>query len=496
MNKRKVEIMNYGEVSEYIEERNKLGSVPGLDNIKGLLRRLGDPEKGIPAFHIAGTNGKGSIMAYVESVLLEAGLKVGRYISPTIIDYRERWQINKEYISKKACAEVMTDVISAVEDMEKEDEGRPTSFEIETAAAFLWFKRSDCDVILIECGMGGRLDATNVFESTPIDIIASISFDHMQFLGNTLEKITREKLGIVKKGDILVSYPQSEEPERIINNMVKLMDLCDEENMDAGSEENMDLGGEENIGAGDKENMDAGDKENMVLCGEENIGAGVETGIPEVSGYFKADRGCISSVEEGLDESSFIYKGERYTIHLAGGAQIYNAVTAIEAINAFNGVAGRYGFGSISGDIIKKGLEKTSWQGRFTVLSREPLFIVDGAHNEDAWINLSSDVRKYFTNRKLIYIMGVLKDKEYHKMLDLLTPGMHSAFTVTTDSPRALDGRVLAGLIRDRGIDAVFAESVDKAVKDAVSLAKTIPDSVIIACGTLSFVGDVIRAVK
>ena len=213
--------MRYDEVLKYIEERNKLGSVPGLDNILGLLRRLGNPEKGIPAFHIAGTNGKGSIMAYVETVLIEAGYKVGRYISPTIIDYRERWQINKEYMPKRDCGQIMGRITEEVGRMEEAGEGRPTSFEIETAAAFLWFKKKGCDIILIECGMGGGLDATNVFTETPIDVLASISFDHMQFLGNTLTAITKEKLGIVKKDDILVSYPQTAEPKKAVEKLVK-----------------------------------------------------------------------------------------------------------------------------------------------------------------------------------------------------------------------------------------------------------------------------------
>ena len=464
--------MKFAQVMDYIEERNKLGSVPGLDNIKGLLERLGNPEKGIPAFHIAGTNGKGSIMAYVESVLIEAGYKVGRYISPTIIDYRERWQINKRYISKKDCAEILTEVIDAVGRMEEEGAGRPTSFEIETAAAFLWFKKEMCDVILIECGMGGRLDATNVFETTPIDILASISFDHMQFLGETLEEITREKLGIVKKGDILVSYPQSEIPERIIDEFAGKNSDGMSRDGDNGSDQKDDYGYE---------------------CSDQEDGCDSKKSY---GGYYKADVPELSDIKESLDKTNFKYKGEKYTIHLAGGAQVLNAITAIETIDAFNSISDKYGFEQIPHKTVKTGLRKTRWQARFTVLNKEPLFIVDGAHNEDAWNKLSADVRKYFTNRKLIYIIGVLGDKEYPKMLDKLTPDMYRAFTVTTSSPRALDGNVLAGLIRERGVGAVFAESVEKAVEDAFGLAEETTDSVIIACGTLSFAGDVIRAVK
>lgn len=432
--------MNYNEVISYIEKRNLMGSVLGLDNIKALLKKLGNPERSVPAMHIAGTNGKGSIMAYVENVLIEAGLKVGRYISPTIFDYRERWQICKEYISKEDCAELLSKVIGTVEEMEQSGEGRPTSFEIETAAAFLYFKEAGCDIMLIECGMGGSQDATNVFLKTPIDVIASISFDHMQFLGNTLEAITSEKLGIVKDRDILVSYPQSEIPEKVIDAF-----------------------------AADKKNYQR---------------------------YRKTDRSSITTLESGIWGTEFIYKNENYHISMAGGAQVYNAATAVEALEAFNDIAADYKLKKIDKDTVRKGLAKTSWPGRFTVIGSEPLFIADGAHNEDAWCRLSEDINKYFTNRKIIFIIGVLKDKEYDRMLDILTPFMKHAITLTSNSPRALDGRTLAGLIGEKNVAAEYSESISDAIDRALEIADQESDSVIIACGSLSFIGDIIRVKK
>lgn len=432
--------MNYNEVISYIEKRNLMGSVLGLDNIKALLKKLGNPERSVPAMHIAGTNGKGSIMAYVENVLIEAGLKVGRYISPTIFDYRERWQICKEYISKEDCAELLSKVIGTVEEMEQSGEGRPTSFEIETAAAFLYFKEAGCDIMLIECGMGGSQDATNVFLKTPIDVIASISFDHMQFLGNTLEAITSEKLGIVKDRDILVSYPQSEIPEKVIDAF-----------------------------ASDEKNYQR---------------------------YRKTDRSSITTLESGIWGTEFIYKNENYHISMAGGAQVYNAATAIEALEAFNDIAADYKLKKIDKDTVRKGLAKTFWPGRFTVIGSEPLFIADGAHNEDAWCRLSEDINKYFTNRKIIFIIGVLKDKEYDRMLDILTPFMKHAITLTSNSPRALDGRTLAGLIGERNVAAEYSESISDAIDRALEIADQESDSVIIACGSLSFIGDIIRVKK
>lgn len=456
--------MNYNEVISYIEKRNLMGSVLGLDNIKALLKKLGNPERSVPAMHIAGTNGKGSIMAYVENVLIEAGLKVGRYISPTIFDYRERWQICKEYISKEDCAELLSKVIGTVEEMEQSGEGRPTSFEIETAAAFLYFKEAGCDIMLIECGMGGSQDATNVFLKTPIDVIASISFDHMQFLGNTLEAITSEKLGIVKDRDILVSYPQSEIPEKVIDAFA----------------------------ADHKMTVDNTLTEDDALT-EADRSASDEKNYQR---YRKTDRSSITTLESGIWGTEFIYKNENYHISMAGGAQVYNAATAIEALEAFNDIADDYKLKKIDKDTVRKGLAKTFWPGRFTVIGSEPLFIADGAHNEDAWCRLSEDINKYFTNRKIIFIIGVLKDKEYDRMLDILTPFMKHAITLTSSSPRALDGRTLAGLIRERNVAAEYSESISDAIDRALEIADQESDSVIIACGSLSFIGDIIRVKK
>jgi dihydrofolate synthase/folylpolyglutamate synthase len=469
--------MNYNEVVAYIEERNKMGSVLGLQNIINLLGRLGNPEKKIPAFHIAGTNGKGSIMAYVETVLIRAGLKVGRYISPTIYEYRERWQINKEYISAEECSSIMTDVINETNKMDEENAGSPTSFEIETAAAFHYFAKNKCDVILIECGMGGRLDATNVFGSTPIDVIASISFDHMQFLGNTLESIANEKLGIVKDGDILVSYPQNEEVEKIIDDFARNTGRT-ETRTEIRKEARTEKTGKETEKETEKESVEE----------EKSV---------SLKKYYKADRSALKVISQDLKGSAFYYKGDNYSISLVGSVQIMNAITAIEAINAFNQIAKSYGLKKIDRETVIEGLKDTKWDGRFTVLGEQPLFIADGAHNEEAWIRLAADINKYFTNRKLIFIIGVLKDKEYDKMLNLLTKYMYHAITITSSSIRALDGKYLAELINERGVSAEFIGSEEEAVDKAESLAKEVgDDSVIIACGSLSFIGDIIRIKK
>ena len=433
--------MNYAETREFISEREKLGSVFGLDSIRELLRRLGSPEKDIPAVHIAGTNGKGSIMSYVEGALISSGFNVGRYISPTIFDYRERWQLNKKWASEEDVAWAVSKVKEADGAMENQCGLKATAFEIETAAAFLMFNKWQVDIILVECGMGGRLDATNVLEKDTLNILASISFDHMQVLGDSLEAITREKLGIVRKGSELVSYPQPEEAENEIdeycrNNDVKLI---------------------------------------------------------------KADVDKLEIIDTDVHGSEFIYKGKEYHISIGGYYQILNCITAIEALEVLaskyeKSIGGKY----ISETAISEGLESTSWPGRFTVIGSNPSIIVDGAHNDDAWHELRRSLDKYFTNDKIIYIIGVLADKEYKKMVRILGPDAYRVYAVESDSPRALKKCELSEEFRSAGVNTTECDGVRDALrlakKEALKMLKEKDEaSVIVVCGTLTIVGEALK---
>ncbi len=434
--------MNYSEVLKYIEEKNKLGTVPGISAIKELLFRLGNPEKSVKALHIAGTNGKGSIMAYVESVLILHGFKVGRYISPAIFDFREKWQINREYMSEERCARIMSRIADIVLLMEADGFRSPTTFEIETAAAFLYFAEEGCDYMLIECGMGGREDATNALDAAEVRVLASISYDHMQFLGNTLEEILSEKLGIVRKGEILISYPQIPELRELIN-------------------------------------KDAADRGYTVI-------------YPDTDG--------LVVEKSDIDGSIYTYKGNRYEIGIPGEYQILNAITATEVLEALNRKAEDKD--RIPTREIIDGLADTLWPARMSVVLREPLFIVDGAHNRDAWTRLSETLKNCFGDKKMLFILGVLADKEYELMLKTLCPMMRKVYTITTENHRALDGKELAALIRGRGIEAEYMEAdrdiesaYEKAVKTAIKEYSD-EDAAIIACGTLSFAGQIIDSIK
>ena len=423
--------MNYREAREYITEKEKLGSVMGLDTIRELLNRLDNPEKQAPVIHIAGTNGKGSILAFVEETLVEAGINVGRYISPTIYNYRERWRHNKTWVSSQEAAEAISAVAEKAEAMVKDGLQSPTAFEIETAAAFWLFRKWNCDIVLVECGMGGRLDATNVFDdaSKTINVLASISFDHMAVLGDTLEKITNEKLGIVRDGSTLISYPQCEEVRNIVADYVNQHEIT----------------------------------------------------------FVSTDKDQLNIKVENVRGAAFTYKGKDYRISVGGEYQILNAITAIEVLKATEAFIE----GGISDEIISQGLMSTAWDGRFTVAHIDPLVVIDGAHNEDAWLRLRESVDKYFPNEKLVYIMGVFADKEYDKMIDILAPTMDLCYTVRSKNPRALSPEELSSKLRKKGVEARSVGDVKLAIDWALDKAK--PETKIIICGTLSITGTALK---
>ncbi len=422
--------MDFAMAMNYIEEKNKLGSVPGLDNVKELLRRLGNPQDHCRCLQIAGTNGKGSVFSFVQEILLEAGFSVGRYISPTVFTYLERFQINKRNMPEEDFAEILSMVAEKVCDMEQDGLQSPTAFEIETAVAFLYFSKREVDYALIECGMGGALDATNVICHPVMSVIASVSRDHMQFLGNTLSEIAAHKAGIIQTDSVCISAPQAPEVEAV------LREVC------------------ERKGTG------------LVLVRDSDI--------------------HIQRMD--LEQTLFCYKGEEYSIKLLGEHQVVNAAVAVETVSGISGIH--------HADICR-GLHNTVWSGRMTKVCDNPYVFVDGAHNEAAWRYLKRAVNKYFTNRRIIYIIGVLKDKEYGKMVDILADTMDYAVTVTPDTPRGLDGTCLAELIGRRGVPASAAESADDAVRQALGRAHMLRQqamgqetSVILVSGSLSFIAD------
>lgn len=419
---------SYKETLEYIDSLKKYGSVLGLDNMYRLCEKLGHPEERCKFIHVAGTNGKGSVCAYMSHMLMAQGYRVGRYISPTISDYRERFQIGTRMITQKDLCAYMERMKMVCEELVSEGYPHPTPFEVETALGFLYFSEKECDVVVMEVGMGGTLDATNVITKPLACVWASISMDHMGILGNTLEKIASEKSGIAKKGAVLVSCKQQPEAENVL-------------------------------------------KEKAEQLGQELV---------------VADVSQATGVKYGLTTQQFSYKAfSKLKIHLAGVCQIANAVLAVEVMLQLrkNGL-------EISDKAIYKGLEDTTWQARLEVLGKHPMFVIDGAHNEDAAKQLANAIELYFKDKRIIFIMGVLKDKEYEKVLALTAKYAEHILTITPpNNPRALDALELAKAAGVYHNQVTNLSSLEEAVEVSHLLADK--DTVILCFGSLSYLGAI-----
>lgn len=422
--------MKEREVLEYIDSISGLGIVPGLDSIRELCRRLGNPQNALKFVHVAGTNGKGSVSAYIATALRCGGYRVGRYISPVIFEYRERIQVNDRCITREALGRLMEQIKQACGEMVSEGWLQPTAFEVETAMGFLYFKEKCCDIVVLETGMGGLLDATNIIDSTVLAVITSVSMDHMKFLGNTPEAIAAQKAGIIKPGVRVVSAEQLPGVEKVIEDRAAVL--------------------------------------NCLLT------------VVEYS--------RITSVKYGLERQRFCYGGfSGLEISLAGRYQIENASLAVEALKTL----GECGF-PLTEQKLRQGLKQAAWPGRFTLVGKRPYFIVDGAHNEDAAKRLAESVEFYFTNKRIIYIMGVLKDKEYEKMIRLTHSLADQIITVAPpDNPRALSAYELAQEVAKVHPNVTAVDSLEEAVEMGRLLAGK--EDVIIAFGTLSFVGRLMK---
>ncbi len=398
--------MKYKEALNIIHSKQRFGSVPGLKAISALLCELGNPQDHLKFVHVAGTNGKGSTTKFLSSVLCTAGYKTGMYISPYVVNFRERFQINGKMMPKKVLCELLEETERAAETAAQKC-GRPaTEFEILTAIALLWFYRSHCDIVCFEVGLGGRLDATNVIPSTEVAIITSIGLDHTEQLGDTLAKIAAEKAAIIKPGCSVICYPkQAKEARKVI----------------------------ETAAASHK-------------CG-----------------FIMPKLFELNILSQSLHGNEFIYKNERYKIKLAGQHQIFNALCAIECIFALR--ARGY---TVPDEALRHGLNEVTFAARIEILCEQPLVIIDGGHNMEGVQSLT-DTLKLSGLKRLNLVMGVLGDKPVKDMLCGLKPYVGSMYTVTPDNPRAMTAQQLAQLAAEQGIEATACKSTKKAVKAAMS---------------------------
>ncbi len=394
--------MTYEEALDYINAYGWNKTIPGLERTRELLARLGNPQNGLKFIHVAGTNGKGSTCAMIESVLRAEGYKTGFYPSPYIQDFRERIQIRGEMIPKEELARLTEAAAEAADSMQE----HPTQFELITAIGMLYFYEQKCDIVILEVGMGGIYDSTNIIGAPEAAVICNIGLDHTEFLGDTLEEIAWNKCGIIKRGSSAVSYDNVPEVMKVIE------DTCRREGC------------------------------RLYRASEE---------VPS------------------------------YEIPLIGKHQKDNERTVLAAVRALRDRGWR-----ISETAVTEGLKSVVWPARFEILNREPLFILDGGHNPQCAKALVGTMEECIPGQKVLFIMGMLKDKAYKEVIDIILPYADEFITLTPDSSRALTAAELAEAIIAAGGKARPAESAKEAVEEALQTGRTT-----VAFGSLYMAGDI-----
>lgn len=421
--------MTYDEALEYIHGISWTFCKPGLERINALCKALGNPEKHLKFIHVAGTNGKGSFCSMTESVLRKAGYKVGLYTSPFIYRFNERMRVNGEDIPDGTLAEITEYVKPFADAMED----KPTEFELITAIAFEYFKREGCDVVVLECGMGGRLDSTNVIRNPYLSVITGISLDHTAFLGDTVEKIALEKAGIIKDRAPVLFGGEDEGAKRVIS----------------------------------------------------------EVASSRGSDIFFADYSALKIKKSDLEGSIFDYKTlQNINISLLGLYQPRNAALVLEGIEILK----NQGL-NIPDDAVRAGLSEAKWRARFEIIGREPLVIFDGAHNPEGICAAVQSIKQYFGDRKLVLVSGVLKDKDYHAIANSMAEVISDAFTITPDNPRALSAKEFAEVLSSKGVHAESTENIAEALSRGKERAKKL-NTALCCLGSLYTYVEVVNEIK
>ncbi len=414
--------MGIEETLHFLHATSWMGSRLGLDRMQDLMFRLGNPQQEMRFVHVAGSNGKGSVCAMLSSILTANGNRTGLYTSPHLVRVNERMKINGVDISDEDLIRVAEQVKTVVDQMED----KPTEFEVITAIAFLYFRLQKCDIVVLEVGLGGRLDATNVIPAPELAIIMNIGLEHTEVLGDTLREIAWEKAGIIKWGGTVVVYPQFPSVESVFE----------------------------------------------VACAQRN------------ATYTRADTSDVLVREESLEGALFDWKQWKLLrINLLGRHQIWNAVVALTAVKQLE----RKGW-VIGESAIRSGLANTFWPARLETLSEAPLFILDGAHNPQCVEMLEQSMQTLFHDRKVVFLIGVLRDKDYLKMLNMISHHIKEVICLTPDSDRALPAESLASVLAGFEIKATAFDDVERAIIAAFTAAKGSP---IVAFGSLYLAGAI-----
>ena len=426
--------MNYLETMDYITSTAKFGSNLGLERTEKILELLGNPHKSLKCIHVGGTNGKGSTTAMINMILMENGYNVGMYTSPYLEEFEERIQINGINIPKEDLSEVVTDVAIAVNKVVLLGLDHPTEFEIITCAMFLYFYKKKVDFAVIEVGLGGRLDSTNVIVPM-VSVITSISFDHMDILGNTLQEIALEKAGIIKREVPVVLYPQVEESLNVIER------VC----------------------------ADKGSK--LIRVQEDSV--------------------LYLNTEKFMQHIIIKTKEDNYEILLSllGKHQLLNCAVAIETIEALTKLGVR-----IQKDSIIHALKKVKWVGRLEIMGTEPLVVIDGAHNIDGIRKLKENIDIYFKYNKLILILGILADKQVKEMVDVIASSAYRVIAVTPRSERAELAYELKKVIEKVNKNCECYEDYETAYSRALEFSNK--SDLILVSGSLYMIGDMRKIIK
>ncbi len=421
--------MNYNEAIEYIHSVNWTFCKPGLERVRELCHALGDPQDKLKYIHVAGTNGKGSFCAMTDSILRHAGYKVGLFTSPYILEFNERMRINGENISDAELCELV-ELIKPVADKMSD---KPTEFELITAIAFMYFARHECDIVVLECGLGGRLDATNIIKTPVLSVITGIALDHTSILGDTVEQIALEKAGIIKADVPVLWCGKNTAAEQIIKNKAQEIDAP----------------------------VYTADKQDLV-------------------------------VNKLTLDGTYMELGDKKNIRLAllGTYQPENAANALNAVDMLN----KMGYG-ISDTAVGKGLEAVKWPARFEVISKSPLVIADGGHNPEGIDVAVDSIQKYFPNKKVAIVTGVMADKDYSYMAKRISTVAQKVFCLTPSNLRALSSDKYAKVFESLGVSATACESIDAAVKLVLEFAQT-SGGPVVSLGSLYMYGEVLSAVK
>ena len=405
---------------EYLYSRLKFGSIPGLERIEALCNLVGNPQDKLRFVHVGGTNGKGSTCSMIAGMLQNAGYKTGLFTSPYVIDFRERIQIDGEMIDPDELGSIVEELIPLVAELDKQ-EITPTEFEVLTVVALVYYQRPNCDFVVLEVGLGGLCDSTNIIKNPEVCVITSVSYDHTHILGETIEEIAFQKSGIIKENTSVVVYPQPfEEAQQII----------------------------------------------------------IKTAKEKNCRIYAVDEDLINPVDSDMSGSVFSYKDYTVKVSLVGAHQLYNAATAFEA-----GIALIERGVNLTVENILFGIENAHIAARTQIVSKKPLVLIDGGHNPDGVAALCKNLVTVFSGKSVTAIVGMMADKDISESAKLLAPLCDKILTVTVDNPRSMKADGLKEIFERYNSDVTAFDNLGSALNEVIG--KIGENEMLLICGSL-----------